>query len=86
MSLTIELLPAQEQQIQQEAERAGVSVSEIVRRALDARFPVTGGASNGKAREDAPLNEEERAEEERIFAQLHANINETRRSLEMRTL
>ncbi len=79
MSLTIELLPDQEQRIQEEAERAGISVDELVRRALDASFFTSADDAN-------QLRDKERAEEESLFEQLHANMNETRQALGMRTL
>lgn len=87
MSLTIELLPFQEQQIQQEAEREGVSVSEVIRRAIAARFPMPNGVISPTAESNAaPLSDEERESEERVFEQLHAHMNETRLSLGMRTI
>ena len=85
VALRIELLPSQEQQIQQEAEREGVSVTEVVRRVIEARFPTVNGAAPHEIN-NTPLTEEERAEEERLFAQLHANMTETRESRGMRTL
>ncbi len=90
MSLTIELSPHQEQLIRETAAREGVSVDEIIARAVSERFPPPRAEVQEFLarceREDALASDEERAEDERIFAQLHANINETRQSLGMRLL
>lgn len=81
MTLTIEISPIQEQLVREAAECEGISVSEVVWRAFQERFPASNSTIN-----NAPPSADERAEEEQLFAQLHANMNETRRSLEMEEL
>ena len=85
MSLTIELLPSQETQINEEAQRAGITASELIQRALAERFPVLSDEDMQALAlieewiSEAPTDPEQQSEAEADLREFQNSINQTRR-------
>ena len=92
MSLTIDLLPTQEIRINQEAQKAGITVSELVQRALAERFPVISDEDMQALAlieqwiSEAPADPHQQREAEEDLREFQNSINQTRHEAGARLL
>jgi len=84
MSLTIELLPAQETRINQEAQKAGITPGELIQRTLAAHFPVLSEEDTQALAlieqwiSEAPTDAQQQTEAEEDLREFQRSINQTR--------
>jgi len=92
MSIVIDLPPAQETRLRQEAHKAGITASELILRTLAERFPVL---PDEDARalalieqwiSEAPVDPQRQKEAEEDLLEFQRSINQTRRAAGARLL